>query len=436
MGVLFIATLFIFYTKKSAHVTSITKTPLIKKELVNLSSNQAGIYWESKDKEEGWIQFGEKGEDVSTNAYDDRDLSPNLQKYTHHYVALKNLKEDKNYYFRIMNKRGAYVDKDMNIFHFKTPKKETQRYSGKPAYGKVLMANGKPRENILVLLTIEGKIPLLALSKSTGEWLLPLNSIIEKTTGKTVYDISSNTRTNIEFIEERGSSSHVVTFLANINPMAQTIILGRNYSLLAQQQGQGDVLSVSTGKKIESKSTVAIVYPRENAIIPALRPLIKGQGLPGSDVTAFINSSPQFTFRTKVDKVGEWRILPTDPISPGSYVLTITSKDETGAKITIKRNFIIAKSGEQVLGLATGEPTLPPPTTTPTRSISATPVPTLIVFNPTPTLHPTLFQPTSQPQYPITTPTNTPPRTGGSLTGLLFASLILLFVGGGLMLVF
>ena len=86
---------------------------------------------------------------------------------------------------------------------------------------------------------------------------------------------------------------------------------------------------LATDKEITgSKPTFFVSYPVENAIIPASRPLINGGGIPGNDVFVFINSKPQFAFRTTIDKNGKWRVLPDTPMGAGTYIASVTSKDE------------------------------------------------------------------------------------------------------------
>ena len=315
----------------------------------------------------------------------------------------------------------------------KTPQFNSQKYSFKPAYGKATLGSGLPARNIFVLLQIEDKRPLLVLTKETGEWLIPLHILVDRMSGKIVSDISDKLKVEIEYLGEGNQSSIVTSTLAGIVPMQQTIVLGKNYSLLAK----GEVLSATDKEITGSKPTFFVSYPVENAIIPASRPLINGGGIPGNDVFVFINSKPQFAFRTTIDKNGKWRVLPDTPMGAGTYIASVTSKDERGGKITVQRNFTIAKSGEQVLGVATGEPTLVPtvvvtPTLSPTTTLTSTP-------QVTPSSSPSLSTtptPTTVMTYPTVQPSPQTPRSGGSTSIPIFASFSLIIMGVGLMLVF
>ena len=426
-GVCLLFLVLVIRSQKTSFQTPVISETLKRREIVNLTSNQIGIFWESKSAEGGWVRYGEKEEELDRVAYDERDLAPITQKYMYHYATLKNLKANTDYYYQIINNKGAYADNRNKPFFIKTPQYNSQQYSFKPAYGKAMLANGLPAQNIFVILKIEDKRPLLILSKETGEWLIPLHIVVDRMSGKIVSDISEKLKVEIEYLGEGNQNSIVTSTLAGIAPMQQTIVLGKNYSLLAK----GEVLSATEKEDASLKPGFFVSYPIENAIIPASRPLINGGGIPENDVFVFINSKPQFAFRTTIDKNGKWRVLPETPMGAGTYTATVTSKDERGGKVTVQRNFTIAKSGEQVLGVATGEPTLIP---TPSLQITLVPSPTTYITQSlTPSvaiaLTPTMIYPTAQ-------PTQQTPRSGGSSFMPIFVSFSLIIMGIGLMLVF
>lgn len=420
----------------------------VRYEVVNLAPGQAGVFWESRENEKGWIELAGKDNSV-TKYYDDRDLPTSLGEYRYHYVALKDLKEGTGYSFQIGSGKGAYTAPGGSLFRFATPQRGMAKYDIQPAYGKLVQPNDKPASDAFVILKVDGMVPLLAQTKQTGEWLIPLHTLIGKTDNKIKDGLSATTRVEIEFVSENKASSYVVSTLSGVNPLSSTIVMGRNYNLLAQ--APGSVLSATAQTVPEKQSSpLTVIYPRENALIPAGRPLFKGQGIPGKDVFVLVNSKPQYSFRATVDKKGEWRVLPKDPIAAGTYVVTVTSADQKGTKLTINRNFMIAKNGEQVLGEATAEPTLAPtaaPTVAPTSALTpiptqpvptgSTPAPTSAV-TPTaaPTVAPTAYATPTTTFLPTAAPTPPPPRTGGNVTPMLLMSVAFVVVGAGLMLVF
>jgi hypothetical protein len=97
--------------------------------------------------------------------------------------------------------------------------------------------------------------------------------------------------------------------------------------------------------------------------------------------------------------------------------LEIETFDTLGNSVSMSRSFTILKSGEAVLGDATGSATI-----TPSINVTATP-------SAQPTLEPTLVFATS-------TATSTPPVSGGSVLPFTILSLVLLVIGAGIILLF
>ncbi|PIY68506.1 hypothetical protein COY90_05545 [Candidatus Roizmanbacteria bacterium CG_4_10_14_0_8_um_filter_39_9] len=402
-------------------------------EIVNLFSNQAGILWTTKDKESGLVRYGREEKILDHVEYDERDIVGSPSNYINHLVTLKELRPDTDYYFEIQSNNGVFVSNKNKPFHLKTLPLETRTSYTKPVYGKVIEPNGKASANSMVVLRVGELFPFATITKETGEWLIPLRSLTSQVSGKTNVDVADNQRFDISITSEENQTSHISGVYRNISSSNKTVVLGQQYNLLAE----APVLGVAT-ENDNFVSKIKILYPRENAIIPALRPLFKGMGIADTDIMLFINSSPQFSYRTKVDNKGEWRVLPTNDIQPGSYLVTVTAKNEAGSKVTLKRNFMIAKSGEQVLGEATAEPMIIPTVVpSPTGEPSPTQIPPGVPTpSPTPIL-PTVSAPTpTNIPYVYPSPTMAPPTTGGNYQSFYIASFVLVVLGAGLMLVF
>ncbi len=423
-GIVLFASIVTFFSTIPVRVKKITDARVIRMEVVNISDSAVGIFWETEKQESGWVEYRTENAVEGQIALDERDVLHNKNPFFFHFVSIKDLKPETTYTFNIVTEKGRYVANNTTEYHFKTSKKDDQTNRLKPAYGKVYSQNGKAADSTLVLLKIKGIYPLMALTKQTGEWLIPFNRLINKETGLKTDTINENSPVEMEFLSETGGRSYAKTLVSHVSPLSQGILLGRNYSLL---KNDGEVLSASDTNTGDTPLSFSVIYPRENALIPASKPLLKGIGIPRKDVFVFINSKPQFAFRTTVDEDGEWRILPRDPIGPGTYLAVFTTVDEKGRTITVKRQFMIAKSGEQVLGTATGAPTLiPTQPATPTKTIS-----------PPATITPLLPSVTPIMTYPTPSPTKEPPRTGGgSMGGVFGIALGMLILGSGLLLVF
>lgn len=392
----FVGLFFIRLFTQTAVPSKAEKKTVKRLEITNISSNQTAIYWQTDRKTVGWLLYGDKENRVNIPVYDDRDLLQNKLGYMNHYVTVKHLKENQTYFFKLVND-NKLEDNGNLPFTFKTRENEKDFKGRNPAYGKVIQANGLPLENAVVILRVEKDSLFSSLSKSTGEWLIPLNGITT----------SADEKVTIEIIGEQ-ENSQVVTDLSNVSPLPQTIIIGKNFDFTSSN----DVLSAtsmtapsSTNKEID------ILYPRENALIPGYMPLIKGMAVPNSDVIITVQSSTILTSRVKADNKGLWSLNLPSSLSPGDHTITIKTLDRTGNQVTLQRKFFIAKNGEQVLGSATPEGTITesPETPTPTTGVYMSP---------------------TQPLTP------TPPVSGNNITIPFAGAASLIIVGLGLMLVF
>lgn len=391
--------------------TRASKKVIKRHEVVNLSTNQAGIFWQTEKKEIGWVVYGDNKDKVETMALDERDADNSKRSSYNHYVLLRNLDGDRVYYYKIVGNNEVATAAAGEPFSFRTAKTLGSATSIKPAYGKIAGPNGQPVENAFVFLYYPEGSPLLSISKSTGEWLIPLQNIVSILNGRTIL-VDELAQVKIEVAADDMPATTIMIPVKNTNPFAQTIIMGREYIIPKENEG---VLGEKTVKE-KALSPIDIVFPRENAVIPAVRPLLKGVALPGKKITLSINSQPAFQKELIVDSEGLWRTDIPFAVSPGSYTLIAETVDAKEKRVVVKRNFTVPKNGEQVLGEATG-------------SASLTPIPT--------------YASTTQitPTIPIATPTTmlqtpTPPVSGFDSKILMYVSGALILMGAGFLIVF
>lgn len=376
--------------------TSLTPSRASKKtakrvEVANLSSNQVSLFWQTEQKEGGWVIYGENKKKLNTIAIDERDFQEVKEKRFSHYAILKNLRENTIYYFQFVSENHIIGDAKGEPFRFTTLSKTTQISNLKPAYGKVLNKIGNPQENAIVLLSIRNSSLLTALSKSSGEWLIPLNYILDKNTKK-LKVLSKDEPVTIEIFSDDNDISRIQASLSNISPLPESVIIGKNYNFLKKD----DILPATTKRQ----DRVEILSPKENAVIPGRNPLFRGTGIPNSEVVITVADSKRSeSTKTKVDRDGVWKLNFPEIFKPGSHTVTLKAVGGDGKEQIITKRFSIAKSGEQVMGEATGSAT---------PTLTATPSPT----------------------------TPTPPVTGFSINYMMFASVILMTFGLGMLFLF
>lgn len=428
--VLVVFGIFMYFSRASSIPLRAIGKALKRHEIVNVSPRQVGVFWVSDVKEAGWVLFGTSKDNLSLVAIDERDIGEKKNLFSLHYVLLKGLDEDKTYYYKIVSGNNVIVSPSNQPFSFKTPRTTTITSSIKPAYGKITLANGDPAQNAFIFYRYNNAFPFLSLTKLTGEWLIPLQFAIHKDTHEAI-PIKESEKIKIEVISEDEATANIEALVSKTNPLPQTIIIGKNYKFLQED----DVLNASTKRVLENKEyPVSIIFPKENAFIPGSKPLLKGQGVPGKAIKIQINSQPGYISRITIDGKGDWKVEVPVSLLAGNYTMTITTEDSSGQSVTLTRKFTIAKSGEQVLGVASPSAAITPSIST-SPALSPTASPSATLESPTPTIILPLFTatPISSATATIVTPL---PTAGFNSSPVVFGSMGLIIVGVGLMLVF
>ncbi len=434
----------IFFTKTvflvSNHATRASNVQLRRVEIVNVSYNSFDVFWQTNDEEKGWILYGNNKNMLNKIALDIRDTHSIRKKFRFHLAKIEGdtgLKSDTTYYFKIVSSEKVYTLPNQESFSFKTPPLFNLKIGEEFAYGKILNSKGDPLSNAFVIFRSNDTYPYLAVTKNTGEWFINLSNIVSRIKREPV-DLTDNQKIKLEILSEDNKKSVVTSDIDNIKPLPQAIVIGKDYDFISPPS----VLSASDSKYTNYKSNnlkVDILYPKEGAILPGA-PLIKGTGVPGETVLITIHSKT-YVAKVKVNKKGVWLLKIPVHLSSGSHEISISTKDYSGHSVQLIRNFVIGKSGESVLGEATGSATYTP-TPSPTPSDTATsptltPTPTTVSTNlsPTPTQS---SQGTAQPSptKKSSVPTQSPPVTGFNLNHLLTAGGLLIVTGVGLLIAF
>ncbi len=360
ISLIFVFILIIFFARfftKASLPSRASNITLKRVEVVNLSPYQAAIYWQTDTRQTGWVMLGDKENQMNRVFNDERDVSNDRSQYINHYAVLRNLKDNRQYFYKIIC-NNKLVGNDGKAFTFTTPASNSPVSNLSPAYGKVVKSNGQPLENAVILVSVANNNPLAALTKATGEWLVSLNYI--KTT-------SAREPAKIEVISEDGEISTVTADLSQLSPLPQTIVMGKNYNFSAEAT---NVLgSETTGT---AKNTIAIIYPLKDKPIPGTIPIIKGTAMPNSDISITVHSDKTYSARVKSDSNGNWQYTLPEGLSFGQHTITITTRDENGKEVTLKRDFVMQND---VLGAATSAAVVsgaPVITVTPTVTVLPT----------------------------------------------------------------
>lgn len=442
-----------YFLSNTSTPTRASKKTVRQQEVANLSARQLSIFWESEVPDNGWIIYGEQADELSQIALDDRDTSEKKAQKQFHFATLKNLQPDTQYYYKIVSNNELISASGDEPFQIRTTRVTLPGSSTKPAYGKAIQTNGSPAQGAIVLIRYKDAYPLATLTGATGEWLMPLQSLISKKDNQPSIILDKDTIT-IQIIDD-GIKTSINALISKTSPLPQTTILGKDYEFLDESQVLPAFNQREPAPNTGLQYEVSIQFPKDGAVIPGSQPLIRGTGIPGKEVIVNLNSTPTFSAKVTVDEKGDWRVNIPGNVLAGKYTLSMITEDATGKKIGDKREFSLAKSGEQVLGDATGSATL-----TPTRPVTPTKAPTIAptsIISPTKTatISPALVTPTATssasisatlvPTFPPTaTPTSAyyqpatppPPVSGVGIVPYIMAGLGMVIAGAGLILLF
>ena len=365
---------------KNQPISRASKKTVGKVKVTNLSPVQATIFWQSEAPEIGFVTYSKDKNVFNEVALDDRDVTGLKKPLLNHYVTLRNLEVDSNYYFKLITGNQVVVNPDGSLFNFKTPKSSVASQNLSPANGKIVRSNLLPLENAIALLYIDGYYPLSTLSKNTGEWLIPLNSFYRKDSLEQKV-LNSDMEAKMEVFDEQKQVSMVTGSLLKFSPVPQTIIIGNNYQLNEESQ----VLSAMDALGEKSRAEIDITFPVEGWLIPGRIPLVKGVAEPEEKVFITINSKKSYSSIVTSDSKGNWSYLLPERLELGDHKITIKTNDKNGKEVVIERNFVIvANEGmdAKVLGDATA-----------TAEITSVPMPTSVSY-------PTSIPPTTVPVSP------------------------------------
>ncbi|MBI1862696.1 fibronectin type III domain-containing protein [Candidatus Microgenomates bacterium] len=403
-----------------------TKKGLQTIQITNVFAGQVTIIWKTEEKQKGWIAFGENEDDLSQTGTDERDGNDYVKRF-YHYVTLKDLKKDTRYFFKVTDGNGFLENGGKSLFTFKTIGAIDQINNLKPAYGKIIDKSGAPFQDAIITVEARNIYPLSSLSKSTGEWLVPLNYTVDKTSGKFL-SLSPNQPVRIHVYSENENETIVTALVQQLSPVEKSLELGQTYSF----QNEENVLSATSTKTTQAFD---IIFPQANAMVPAQKPLIKGTGVPSSTLVLTLTGGGRtITDNVAVDTKGAWKYDVKTLLEAGKYTLSVTAQAQQRGKADVRqRTFTIAKSGVQVLGEATISGTLSP---------TASPSPTVDPLSLTPTITPIVVLSSPTPIPPTVIPTQIasttppPPVSGGNIYALVLSSVALMLFGAGLMVIF
>ncbi len=409
------ATVFLFNNARNFFGRATADATPQEVKITNIADTSFSVSFVTSGDVSGTVNFGEDSS-LGNIATDDRDqIAGKTEQYKTHHITLRYLKPNIRYYFKIISGDSTFDNNGEAYVVTTAPQLAPSTTPAQPVYGTVLKADGTPASGVIVYLNLTNSVTLSTLVKSSGNWLVTLNTARTADLSRFVNPKSSD-RLEI-FVQGVEGTSQVITTVNNAAPVPQ-ITLGKNYDFgqqaAAPKASPNPVASPSPspGAKFSlpqvATPSPSISNPATGAAIPSDRPVFNGTGVPGQTVTIKIESATTVTGTTSIDQNGNWTWTPPAGLPPGEHTVTITTTDSKGKLALLTRKFTVLASGTQVTEPAT-------PSASPKVSPSPSP-------KPSPKLSPT----------PIATTSPTP--TSGNLTPTLlviFLGLALISLGAG-----
>src|SRR5581483_11202091 len=361
--------------------------------VTNISDTTFTVSYETDTPLIGSLIYGTDKEEKQT-ALDDRD-NGGIQPHKLHYITVKNLSPNTHYFYSIVSGRSTF-SAGTNPFEISTTNTIQSPLTSKSISGKVILADGSPATEGIVLAHAQNTQDFSTLLNPDGSFTLNLSFVLNKTLDS--YADLSNSTLQIT-IEGDDASSHVT--VSTTQSQIPTITLSKDYDFTVSQNpiaSSSASFGFPTLLATEAAS-VEISTPKQGQSFTDSQPQFKGTAKPGSVVKITIHSDALNT-QTVSDQNGNWTFRPSSPLSPGEHTITITAPDLSGVLKTITQSFTVFASGTQVGQSATPSATItftPTPTLTPTPTAqviatpTVTPIPALIL-TPTQIITPTKAQ--------------------------------------------
>jgi hypothetical protein len=385
--------------------------PIERTEVANIRDNTVTIYWQTEKPTSGFIAYGASSSDIAMKAYDKRDIADSPAPRRNHVVTISNLTSNTDYYYNLFVD-GASVGQTPEIpFQFKTAHYLKNPLNLDPIVGKIIEDGGKVAPEAIVLIYIGSAHPLLAQAKDDGSFAISPCCIFNSATYEPIFP-QPDEGVIIEIIDESGATKKLTSTLGDIDSATSVIALSKD---VKGSQEKGVILGESQSnllqlaEDVQKVADIDIIFPRDKAVIPGTRPLIKGTGIAQKNVRVVLEPSGRI-FETKIGSNKVWQFQPTFDLSPGEHTLKVTTQNDQNVPVVLERSFFIEKSGESVLGDATPSATLTPIASPTAELITETPMPTDIL----PTAVPSL------------------PKTGSSIIPFGIASMVLVIMGAGM----
>lgn len=359
---------------------------------LNVTATSADLFWKSTESSVDTVTVWNDSGKIFTVS-DVHDIDSNKQPRKLHYFSLRNLAANTKYYISIGHGEKLLGDSSNPYLSFSTLTTSAITTSLPPIYGKIIDESGKPKSNVFFTASIDEANVLGGFTKTDGSFLISLCCLYNKTNGNPLNPARAD-MVSLQFENEEGKKAHVSAPISKSSPFQESIYLGRNVTITNDALEEKPVLgsSIQTSSANQDGDVLKIYYPKDSAVIPGKRLLVKGSAIAGNTVRINFPFQKK-TFEVEVNGSGVFELATPFELKSGTQTVIASSKDKNGKLLSVSRSFTIPKSGEVVLGEATPSGSLITPTVTSTPMETISPEPTTVLLptsatTPVPTLLP------------------------------------------------
>ncbi len=344
-------------------------------------------------------------------AYDQRNKSGGEQSpFFSHYITVSDLSPKTNYRFSVLSDGQTFLNNGDKYTVTTGDKITSPPPTQNPIVGKILLPQGGSSADTIVELHLAGAQNITTLTKSTGDFIIPTNSIRTSTLDK-YFTIPQDSEISLTVARADMKTGLKVLFknAASIPPI--TLETNYDFTNVSQQVETNNTSSQLKAPIIKQVGgAISILSPKPSESFIDAQPLFRGTALPNQNVKIVIQGAPP-SIIVKSDNNGIWSYRPTSAIPSGQHKITIQTVDKTGITKSLAASFTVFSAGSQVAQSATPSAT-PIVTATPTIAPTATPtiVPTGVTITPTTTvtsITPTITTTPTASSTPILTATPT-----------------------------